>query len=323
MTLNTASRKFKKVLLILVVVMAFLAACTPAGTVTPEPALTEEVTTPSTPTIMVTAPPIPTPLPTRTPLPSPTPTATLSPEEAAQAEQAAIRAEVLSYGINLDDLAHSDNGYIHNHPSVERFQEELNNNFKSGEAGTELMVMLDLEQLHSADEYEESITTDGGWKFLVWARVAYKGSDGDWYIVNMPLTNYHEGKEMYWFKYPQPSVPWYWEEWEPSNVIGSLKFDGDRSLSIGFVRNQIYGNENYRLDTGDLFRLNTSYPEPDSSLNAGEVGETPRYSREELAYFWQTGDPSIFEYQTLDGTYVIWPFVTSSTITTKDYQPIQ
>ena len=315
MTLNTASRKFKKVLLILVVVMAFLAACTPAETVTPEPALTEEVITPSTPTIMVTA------LPTSTPLPSPTPTVTLSPEEAAQAEQAAIRAEVLSYGIDLDDLAHSENEYIRNHPSVESFQEELNNNFKSGKAGTELMVMLDLEQLHSADEYEKSVTTDGGWKFIVWVKVAYKDAGGNWQIAAMPLMAYHEDTETMWLKFAQPTQPWLENNYAKKETVGWLKFEGEHSTA--YLISHIYEGENYYLNIGALFRLDTNYPDPDSRLNAGEVGETPRYSQEELAYFWQTGDPSIFEYQTLDGTYVIWPFVTSSTVTTKDYQPIQ
>jgi hypothetical protein len=198
----------------------------------------------------------------------------------------------------------------------------LDNNFKSGEAGTELMVMLDLEQLHSEAEYEKSVTTDGGWKFIVWAKVAYKDANGNWQSAAMPLMAYYSSDEILWFKYPQPTAPWFWENWEPSDIYGSLKFEGDRSWSQNLVK-PIYEEENYLLNTGSLFRLNTNYPDPDSNLNAGEVGETPRYNKEELEYFWQTGDPSIFEYQTLDGTYVIWPFVTSSTITTKDYQPIQ
>ena len=305
-------------LLTLIILLTLLTACAPTGTTTPEPAAVDTATAEFTETVTFTV----TATSTFTATPSTTPTATLSPEEAAAADQEAIRAEILSYGINLDDLANSDNEYIRNHPSVESFQEELDNNFKEGEAGTELMVMLELEQLHSEAEYKRSVTTDGGWKFIVWAKVAYKDASGNWQIANMPLMAYHEETETLWFKYAQPTEPWFWEDWKLQDVIGPLKTEDDGSWGTTFVKEQIYENDNYRLETGDLFRLNTSYPDPNSNLNAGEVGETPRYSQEELEYFQQTGDASIFEYQTLDGTYIIWPFVTSSTITTIDYQPI-
>lgn len=307
MTLNTASRKFKKVLLILVVVMAFLAACTPAGTVTPEPAQAEVVTAPSTPTIMVTAPPIPTPLPTRTPLPSPTPTATLSPEEVAEAEQAAIRAEVLSYGIDLDDLAHSENEYIRNHPSVESFQEELDNNFGESELDWELMVLLEVEQPRNLIEYEQVFTTDGGWKFRAWARVAYKKNTGDWAITILPLEAYREETEELWTKWAENAGPVIYQGMPYEGCIQT--YSRSDHGTIDFFQEMFQHQGNYYLDTGTVFRLLTEYPDPDIRLNSGEVGEVPRFTEEEYEQFRLTGDPSIFEYQAPDGTYFIWPFV--------------
>ena len=307
MTLNTVSQKFLKILLALVVVIAFLAACTPAETVTPEPALTDVVTASAAPTIMVTAPPIPTPLPTRTPLPSPTPTATLSPEEAVEAEQAAIRAEVLSYGINLDDLAHSENEYIRNHPSVESFQEELDNGFNNNEPAWELMVLLEVEQLRNEKEYKLVFATDGGWKFLIWAKVAYKDAVGDWVIVNLPLSAYIEETEELWEKWAENAGPLIMTVFDYESVMRN--YSRSDHEGIDFFHESFECQGNFYIDTGAVFRFLTEYPDPDIRLNTGEVGEVPRFTEEEYEQFRLTGDPTIFEYQASDGTYFIWPFV--------------
>ena len=136
MTLNIAIPKIRKATLTMMALIALLAACAPAEVTTSEPS----------PASTITA------APTSTATPLPTPTVTLDPEEAAEAAQAAIRAEVLSYGIDLDNLAHSDNEYISNHPSVELWQEQLNHSFDNTEVDSETMVVLDVEQLHSEAE---------------------------------------------------------------------------------------------------------------------------------------------------------------------------
>ena len=179
-------------ILILFIFLTFLAACEPTGTATPVPAVMDPATAEFTETVTFTV--TATLAPTFTATPSTTPTATLSPEEAAAAKQVAIRAEVLSYGINLDDLAHSENEYISNHPAVATFQEELNNNFGESELAWKIMVVLEIEQLKNVEEYEQAFTTDSGWKFMVWAKVAYKDAVGDWVIDNSPLKAYNENK---------------------------------------------------------------------------------------------------------------------------------
>ena len=51
------------------------------------------------------------------------------------------------------------------------------------------------------------------------------------------------------------------------------------------------------------------------------MGEVPRFSEEEMLEFWLTGDPSLFDYQLPDGTYVIWPFIDYiASISYIDYQ---
>ena len=248
---------------------------------------------------------------------------TLSPEEAAAAEQAAIRAEVLSYGINLDDLANSNNEYIRNHPSVKSFQEELDNNFGESDPASEMMVVLDIEQLQSLEEYEQAFTTDSGWKFRAWAKVAYKDAVGNWVIANLPIDAYNENTQELWRKMAENAGPLIYPNISrDAATISFSKVSNEYNTKIidWFQENfQMYGN--FYLDTGAVFRLLTEYPDPAVHLNSGEVGEIPRFTEAELEQFRLTGDPSIFEYQAADGTYFIWPFVHyASDICNIDYQ---
>ena len=316
--MSTTNQKIHKIFFTSAVLMVFLAACAPAETTTPETAAPEStrtniVTTPPTPTIMVTAPPIPTSLPSQTP------TATLSPEEAAAAEQATIRAEVLSYGIDLDDLAHSENEYIRNHPSLALFQVDIDSSFTSEEPNWEPMVVLDIEQLKSVEEFEQAEITDGGWKFIVWAKMAYKKANGEWAIANLPLRAYNLEQESIWQKYTENSEPWVMLNKHPEGFTNPLA----RSETSGIVYMQDFFERygNYYLDSGAIFTLYTEYPDPENHYNAGEVGEIPHFTPEEWEIFRFDGDPSIFSYHAFDGTPFIWPFVAyRSDISDIDYQ---
>ena len=317
MILNIAIPRIHKVTLAMMALMTLLAACVPAEATASEPSSASTATAAPTETATVTV--TATPAPTITTAPSPTPTATLSPEEAAAAEKAAIRAEVLSYGINLDDLAHSENEYIRNHPAVATFQEELNNNFGESELAWEMMVVLEVEQLKNLEEYEQAFTTDSGWKFLVWAKVAYKQANGDWTIVNLPMTAYSENTEELWSKMAQNAGPLVYPDASYKAVTRSLNIDNKKYITYLQENFQTYGN--FYLDTGAVFRLLTQYPDPEVHLNSGEVGEIPRFTEAELEQFRLIGNPSLFEYQAPDGTYFIWPFVHyASDICNIDYQ---
>ena len=300
MTLNIEIPKIRKAILLMMGIMALLTACAPAEATASEPSPTSVATSPSSPTITVTSPP------TSTATPFQTPTATLDPEEATEAAQAAIRAEVLSYGIDLDNLANSDNEYISSNPSVELWQGELNHSFDSTEVDSEIMVVLDIEQLRSEAEYNRAVTTDGGWKFLDWAKVAYKTHDNLWATANLPLEAYNESTETIWMKYPEVTKPWLWEDWELYAILNG--FSSSKPDALIAKKRDYYERVGYRLDTGAIFKLYTEYPDPNSSLGDGEVGEMPRYSVEQLELFRRTGDASIFEYRAADGTYFIWPF---------------
>jgi len=307
--------------LTIVILLTFLTACAPTDTATPEPAVADPATAEFTETITFTV--TATLAPTFTATPSTTPTATLSPEEAAAADQEAIRAEVLSYGINLDDLANSDNEYIRNHPSVAAFQERLDNNFGESEPASETMIVLDIEQLQSLEEYEQAFTTDSGWKFRAWAKVAYKDAVGNWVIANLPIDAYNENTQELWRKMAENAGPLIYPNISRDAVtisFSKVSNEYNKKIIDWFQENfQMYGN--FYLDTGAVFRLYTGYPDPDVKLNSGEVGEVPRFSEEEMLEFWLTGDPSLFDYQLPDGTYVIWPFIDyMASISYIDYQ---
>jgi hypothetical protein len=243
-----------------------------------------------------------------TAMPSSTPTATLSPEEAPAAEQAAIRAEVLSYGIDLDDLANSDNDYISNNPSVELWQEQLNHSFDSTEVDSETMVVLDIKQLHSEAEYNRAVTTDGGWKFVIWAKVAYKTNDHLWATANLPLYAYNADTETIWMKFPEATQqPVTITEMPIQGLFNALS-PNEPNRGIAYIQGVFERQGDYYLDTGAVFKLYTEYPDPNSSNGDGELGEIPRYSIAQLELFRSTGDASIFEYQAADGDYFIWPF---------------
>ena len=317
MSNKPAPSEIRHSILTLITLLTLLAACAPTGTATPEAAVVNTATVEFTKAVTVTI--TATATPTITTAPSLTPTTTLSPEEAAAAEQAAIRAEVLSYGINLNDLANSDNEYIRNHPSVESFQEELDNNFGESDPASEMMVVLEIEQLKNVEEFEEAFTTDSGWKFMAWAKVVYKDNVGNWIIANLPLEAYRETTNELWRKAAENAGPLIYSNAEYEAVTTSLSQSETAKIKNRQENFRIAGN--YYLDSGAVFRLLTEYPDPSVHLNSGEVGEIPRFTEAELEQFRLTGDPSIFEYQAADGTYFIWPFVHySSDICQIDYQ---
>ena len=319
MILNISIPKFRKVTLAMIAIMTLLVACAPNETAKMEPATADMATTATTLSSTETATVTITTAPTFTATPSTTPTATLSPEEAAETAQAAIRAEVLSYGINLDDLARSENEYIRNHPGItDTFQEDLDSSFGKSGSGSATMIVLEVEQLQSVGEYEQAFITDGGWKFRAWTKVAYKNAAGDWAIANLPLDAYNENTQELWRKMPQNTGPLIYKGITYEGV--TLSFHKGKTGIIDWFQEAFQDFDNFYLNTGAIFRLNVAYPDPEVKLNSGEVGEAPRFSEEEMAEFRQTGDPSLFDYQLPDGTYVIWPFVNYDAISHIDYQ---
>ena len=291
--------KLTKIILTAGLLLTLLAACAPTRTVPPETA-----TVAPTATATVTA----TTAPTFTAIPSPTLTATLSPEEAAEAAQAAIRAEILAAGVNLDDLANSENEWVRNHLAIETIQNYIDNlNFGREDAGAITTVVIGLEAVENLEELEQAITTDTGWKLTTFAKLAYKDINGDWQIIKVPLSAYHPADDLFWIK-------------DVSTRGGSFFMDGEEIIKPddnGVLKLPLIhiwlahsNNAKYHSGVGSFIKFFTGWiGDPKYANNDCVLGDPPRYSEEQLIEFRQTGDPSIFGYQDSDGYYILWPLV--------------
>ena len=294
--------KLTNIILTAGLLLTLLAACAPAGTVTPEPAEARTATAAPTATATVTA----TTAPTSTATPSPTPTATLSPEEAAEAAQEQIRAEILAAGVNLDDLANSKDEWTSSHKAIETIQNSIDNNFGRETEGFITTVVIGLEAVENLEELEQAITTDTGWKLTTFAKLAYKDVNGDWQIIKVPLNAYNAESDLLWIKNVGNRSA-------PNFIEGVVQPDENGDLIIPLVRTWISlsSGQGYHSGVGSFIKLFTAWPEdPKYANNDCALGDPPRYSEEQLIEFRQTGDPSIFGYKDRDGYDIFWPIVT-------------
>ncbi len=304
MSTDQTGIKLTNIILTAGLLLTLLAACAPAGTVTPEPAEAKTATAAPTATATATA----TTAPTFTATPSPTPTATLSPEEAAEAAQAAIRAEILAAGVNLDDLANSKDEWTRSHKAIETIQNSIDNNFGKETEGFVTTVVIGLEAVENLEELEQAITTDTGWKLTTFAKLAYKDVSGDWQIIKVPLNAYHPEDDLFWIKNVSTRGGSHFVDGEKM-----IKPDDDGVFKIPFVNTWTAASigADYHWGTGSFIKLFTGWVEnPEYANNDAVLGDVARYSEEQLIEFRKTGDPSIFGYQDSDGYYIFWPIVT-------------
>ncbi len=269
----------------------------PATTI-PEPSATLENTpTPeNTPTIIATA----------TSKNTLTPESTAIPEAMTQAE---IRAEILAAGINLDDLANSEDEWTSSHKSIDTIQNDIDNlNFGSEAENWITTVVIGLEAVETQQQFDQTLLTDGGWQLTTFAKLAYKSADGNWQIVKLPLNAYHAETDRLWAKnYGVRNGPFFIKGEE------FIQPDGKGGFIIPFINTWTAFNRDVNhYDTGSFIRIfnawvnNPRYAEND----CGSLGDPPRYTEEELIEFRKTGDPSIFGYQDRDGYPIFWPIVT-------------
>lgn len=245
---------------------------------------------------------------TPTPEDTPTPAFTATPEAMTQEK---IRAEILAAGVNLDDLASSKDQWTRSHKSIEHLQDDLDNlNFGRETEGAITTVVIGLEGVENPEQLDRALLTDAGWRLTSYAKVAYKSVDGNWQIIKVPLSAYHQERELIWPKDASNRGQHYLD----ANLI--MVFDDNGNLlniNIPFINFWTASNNasNNHWGTGSFIRLDTSWVEdPKYANNDGVIGDPPRYSEEQLIEFRKTGDPSIFGYQDSDGHYLFWPFVT-------------
>jgi hypothetical protein len=231
-------------------------------------------------------------------------------QEAAEMDQAEIRAEILAAGVNLDDLANSENEWVSNYITIDSLQEKINNNFGKEEEGWIRTVVIGLEGVKNQEEFDQALVTDGGWKILSYAKLAYKMANGDWQIIKVPLMAYSMKDKILWRKVANTISGQYIDDKETTiEKIEPILTDPELSMDRYWELSNQFAN--YHSGTGSFIKLFTAWPEdPKYTNNDCIIGDPPRYSEEDLIYFRETGDPSIFGYQDSDGYYIYWPLVT-------------
>jgi hypothetical protein len=295
-----------------------LAACAPTALAQEtQPAVTQTIVATeteiasATPEVSVTPENTPTITATATPENTATPDATATPE---MTEQEKIRAEILAAGINLDDLANSENEWVKNFITIDNIQEDIDNyNFGTRKENWIITIVIDIEGVKNQEEFDQALVTDAGWKILSFAKLAYKMANGDWQIIKVPLSAYSVEEEVLWRKVP-------------NTISGQMIYDQEDTEEYlnaflvkklvpeeGFARLWTLSNlsRDYHSGTGSIIKIFTgSSLDPKYANNDCIIGDLPRYSEEQLIYFRETGDPSIFGYQDSDGYYIYWPLVT-------------
>ena len=289
-----------------------LAACAPIATAQEtRPAITQTIVASETEGVS------PTPEASVTPENTPTATATAKPENTATPEftatpeamtQKEIRAEILAAGVNLDDLTNSKDEWTSSHNSIETIQNYIDNlNFGRETEGSITTVVIGLEGVENLEELDQALLTDGGWKLTSYAKLAYKDVNGDWQIIKVPLSAYDLEDQLIWPKDVSTRGQFYLDANKHVFIDNNGNFDAS---FLNYWTGSSIAND-YHWGTGSFIRLNTSWVEdPEYANNDGVLGDSPRYSEEQLIEFRKTGDPSIFGYQDGDGYYIFWPIVT-------------
>ncbi len=297
------------------ILSAVLAACTPVGsnqdiqpTFTQTSSATEPKVASATPELSATPENTATATATATPENTPTPEFTATPEAMTQAE---IRAEILAAGVNLDDLANSQNEWVRNHLAIETIQDDIDNhNFGTENENNITTGVIGLEAVENLDELEQALLTDGGWQLTTFAKLAYKDINGDWQIIKVPLNAYHAEDDLFWIKNVGSRS-------SPAFMEGERFINPDDKIGFNFppIRTWIAfsDSQGYHSGVGSFIRISTALiGDPKYPLYDCDLDDPPRYTEEELIKFRRTGDPSIFGYQDSDGYYILWPIVTFS-----------
>jgi hypothetical protein len=256
-----------------------------------------------------------TPEASATPENTPTVTATATPENTAIPEalsQAEIRAEILAAGINLDDLANSENEWARNHLAIDTIQNYIDSlNFGHESESFVTTVVIGLEAVENLEELNQAIETDGGWILTSFAKLAYKDIDGNWQIIKVPLNAYNPENNLFWIKnVDNRNAPLFMDGEE------MMKLDEKNNLIHPIIRTWIALSDGakYHSGPGSFIKLFTGWIENPRYANndavLGDYRDLPRYSEQDLIEFRKTGDPSIFGYQDRDGYYIWWPLVT-------------
>lgn len=261
-------------------------------------------------------------------------------------EQLAIKAAEAA-GINLFDLKSSDNPHVSKNPSIDTIQRDFENSFGTKEIKAVYMFNIDLELNKefieiekfiattklTGDELDKELTirieaalakipkTNGGWQHIIYSKNIINIPGQEENKINpqpilTPMMSYNANTGELWIKRAINST-YIFEE--GLNYLKSTQLYGG-GVELTLVN--AYAKEGYFLGPGAIFSLLPNFPSDIYQNNGGLTlkDETPNYSEEEMTYFRETGDTSIFgdEYICEDGALlpVVWPWILLDTTIT-------
>jgi hypothetical protein len=224
------------------------------------------------------------------------------------------RAAAEAVGINLDDLASSENG-LSNIPFISggHAQKMLENPFNREQEGLVLLFVVGLEGIESTSEINRAFTADGGWQFLSYAKAVYKKADGTWELVKIPLSAYNQETDQLWRLSPSAAGDGLIE----GGLYNlKLKIDG---LDYGYEtmiewQQTGFGTKDLFLGEGSLLVLTDVNPtERRGDIyryagNGGLVAAPARFTDEQWQDWWRTGNAEVFGYQDDEGNPIMWPY---------------
>jgi hypothetical protein len=308
-----------------ILMMWFLLAGTVVGCTPTRTAVTTTATATALPTATTVTPTsTPQPTATQTATPQPTPAATLPPTSTSTATPEPTPTEVVvltrdqiaraaaeAVGINLDDLASSENG-LRNVPQISSgsVQELLENPFNRERESLVFLFVVGLESIESTSEINRAFTADGGWQFLTYARAVYKKADGSWELVKIPLSAYNQETNKLW------RLP----EYPGGDGLSSASkafFDDLFSQYDTFIDYQIDLCSRVGLFLGEGTLLILTDVNPTARYgndlytyagNGGLVSAPARFNEEQWRDWWRTGNAEVFGYQDDEGNPIMWPW---------------
>ena len=309
---------------------AVLAACTPEGQAQEtKPAVTQTIDDlDSIPAVTSTA----EILKTSTPENTPTMTATATPEHTATPEKSEAEKmheyciqRAKEVGIDLENLANSNNLWLTEHPNFASLQEALDNNFSEPDQIFKTMIVVGLDSLNSESRYNLAPTTAANKKIMTWLEAVYKKADGHYQMVLLPTNIWDIDQELMWSKQAIFGGPQYYSgvnnKHSFNNIISGLSspnYNPDLDWGALFTGN--LARQNYYIGPGAIISFDSDYPADETTGGSGTL-EIPSFSEEQMLEFQNMGNVEFFPYSIKDSATginraFIYPFINYG-VTTK------
>jgi len=314
-----------------VILGAVLAACTPEGQAQEiKPAITQTIDGLDVPgegeeAIIETITATSTPEHTATPENTATPEKT----EAENMHEYCIQ-RAKEVGIDLENLADSNNLWLTEIQGLENLQEAFETSF-SDDRVFKTMLVVGIDSLNSQARYDQAPTTAANKKIMGWLEAVYQTASGQYQMVLLPVEIWDIEKELMWDKSPIISPPRYATDINSGHAFTDLISNYSAPyLNPSFKYAELftisYAQQDYWMGPGAFINFDSEYPGNEEFTGGAGMIEDPSYSEEQMLDFRSTGNTDFFPYFMIDNKTgieipFIYPFINYATLSeTDNYQ---